>query len=110
MDLSAMMYAARSAGGNAPFYIEGWLNADTKDQAIELAKSFPEFVELNVKGQYRRLYFRSYAENGIAAMVEQTDAFLAACEANGIFVDWFARTDAYYTAEEFDQYVRPLAK
>lgn len=109
MELSAMMYAARSVDSNAPFYTEAWLNADTKEQAIELGKSFPEFVTVDTKGQYRRLYFRSYAENGIAAMVEQTDAFLAACEANGIFVDWFTRTAAYYSAEEFDQDVRPLA-
>lgn len=96
---------------NLPFITEAWLNAETKEQAIELGKSFPEFVSVYTKGAYRRLFFRFYAADGAAEMVNRTDAFLAACAANGISVEWDVRNeDTYYSAEEFDQYVRPLAK
>lgn len=106
--LAAMIYANhKSENKDQPFFTEAWLNADTKDQARELGELFPEFVTVDTKGQYRRLYFRSYAADGVAEMVRRTDAFLAACAANGIAVDWYVRNpNTYYTAEEFDQHVR----
>lgn len=109
---TATIYSNHTEGRkNDPRIVEGWLNAETKEYARELGKVFPDFAWLDTEGKYSRLFFRIHAEAGVAEVVRRLDAFLDACKANDVAVTWYvSNAGTLHTAEEFDQYVRPLAK
>lgn len=81
-----------------PFTIEGWLNAETREQAKALGEVFPDFVSVTVDRRYRRLFFRAYSSDPMLSMLDQ---FLAACESNGVAVEWkIYNPDTYYSSRD----------